>query len=84
MGAGILGDGIPAFAGKSRPASLTQGDAPSCVSSPPRKSSKPIFGMQYTELGGTQDNEESSTEAPAYIRPETLDGDMLAIHSRQH
>jgi hypothetical protein len=79
VGAGILGKGIPAFASESGGATVTKGDIAILRFLAAAEILETDLWIQYTELGGTQDNEESGVNggSPLYMSAlQILDSDM--------
>ena len=79
VGAGILGSGLPAFARETNDSSITKGDIDILRFLAAAEILETDLWEQYTELGGTQDDEESGVNggSPAYTAAlQILDGDM--------
>ena len=79
VGAGILGKGIPAFASASDGAAVTKGDIAILRFLAAAEILETDLWLQYTELGGTQDSEESGVNggSPLYMSAlQILDSDM--------
>jgi Ferritin-like domain len=79
VGAGILARGIPAFAQETNPAAITKGDIDILRFLAAAEILETDLWQQYTELGGTQDSEESGVNggSPLYMSAlQILDGDM--------
>src|SRR5437660_2471823 len=79
VGAGMLSRGIPAFAQETNPSSITQGDIDILRFLAAAEIIETDLWQQYTELGGTQDKEESGVNGgnPLYTSALLiLDGDM--------
>jgi len=79
MGAGILAKGIPAFASDSSGPAVTKGDIDILRFLAAAEILETDLWVQYTELGGVQDNEESGVNggSPLYMSAlQILDGDM--------
>jgi len=78
IGAGLLGSGLPAF-GQERDGDLTKGDIAILKFLNALEQIEADLWIQYSELGGTQDNEVSGVNGgnPLYTGALTiLDGDM--------
>jgi hypothetical protein len=78
-GAGILGSGLPAFARETSDSSITKGDIDILRFLAAAEILETDLWEQYTELGGTQDKEESGLNggSPQYMAAlQILDGDM--------
>jgi len=78
-GAGILGSGLPAFARETSNASITKGDIDILRFLAAAEIIETDLWEQYTELGGTQDKEDSGLNggSPQYTAAlSILDGDM--------
>jgi hypothetical protein len=79
VGAGILGSGLPAFARETSNSAITKGDIDILRFLAAAEILETDLWEQYTELGGTQDNEESGVNggSPLYMSAlQILDGDM--------
>jgi hypothetical protein len=79
VGAGILGSGLPAFARETNDSTITKGDIDILRFLAAAEILETDLWEQYTELGGTQDGEESGVNggSPAYTAAlQILDGDM--------
>jgi hypothetical protein len=80
IGAGLLGSGLPAFGqGRDRDGDLTKGDIAILKFLNAVEQIEADLWIQYSELGGTQDNEVSGVNGgnPLYTAALTiLDGDM--------
>jgi hypothetical protein len=79
VGVGILGSGLPAFARETSDSSITKGDIDILRFLAAAEILETDLWEQYTELGGTQDNEESGVGggSPLYMSAlQILDGDM--------
>lgn len=79
VGAGILGSGLPAFARETNNSTITKGDIDILRFLAAAEILETDLWEQYTELGGTQDDEESGVNggSPAYMSAlQILDGDM--------
>src|ERR1700720_860459 len=78
IGAGLLGSGLPAF-GQERDGDLTKGDIAILKFLNALEQIEADLWIQYSELGGTQDNEVSGVNGgnPLYAAAlQILDGDM--------
>ena len=79
VGAGILGSGLPAFARETNDSTITKGDIDILRFLAAAEILETDLWEQYTELGGTQDGEESGVNggSPAYMAAlQILDSDM--------
>jgi len=79
VGAGILGSGLPAFARETSNSTITKGDIDILRFLAAAEILETDLWEQYTELGGTQDDEESGVNggSPLYMAAlQILDGDM--------
>jgi len=79
VGAGIIADTLPAFARDRRPSKVTKGDIDILRFLAAAEILETDLWLQYTELGGTQDREESGLNggSPQYMEAlAILDGDM--------
>jgi hypothetical protein len=79
VGAGILGSGLPAFARETSDSTITKGDIDILRFLAAAEILETDLWEQYTELGGTQDGEESGMNgsSPLYMSAlQILDGDM--------
>jgi len=79
VGAGILGSGVPAFARETSNSTITKGDIAILRFLAAAEILETDLWEQYTELGGTQDDEESGVNggSPLYMAAlQILDGDM--------
>ncbi len=79
VGAGILAKGFPAFAQESKGPAVTKGDIAILRFLAAAEILESDLWEQYTELGGTQDGEESGVNggSPLYMAAlQILDGDM--------
>lgn len=79
VGAGILAKGIPAFSQDSKSPAVTKGDIAILRFLAAAEIIESDLWEQYTELGGTQDGEESGVNggSPLYMQAlQILDGDM--------
>ncbi len=79
VGAGILGSGLPLFARETNNATITKGDIAILRFLAAAEILETDLWEQYTELGGTQDDEESGVNggSPLYMAAlQILDGDM--------
>jgi hypothetical protein len=79
VGAGILARGIPAFASEGRSTDVTKGDIDILRFLAAAEILETDLWVQYSELGGVQDNEESGVNggSPLYMAAlQILDGDM--------
>src|SRR5580692_3849802 len=79
VGAGMLAKGIPAFAQDSKGPAVTKGDIAILRFLAAAEILESDLWEQYTELGGTQDSEESGVNggSPLYMQAlQILDGDM--------
>ncbi len=79
VGAGILGSGLPAFARETNDSTIAKGDIDILRFLAAAEILETDLWEQYTELGGTQDGEESGVNggSPAYTAAlQILDGDM--------
>jgi hypothetical protein len=78
-GMGILGSGLPAFARETNNSTITKGDIDILRFLAAAEILETDLWEQYTELGGTQDTEESGVNggSPQYTAAlQILDGDM--------
>ena len=78
-GAGLLTRGVPAFARETSDRDITKGDIAILQFLAAAEILETDLWLQYTELGGTQDNEESGVNggsAPYQAALQILDGDM--------
>lgn len=79
VGAGLLANGVPSFAQETNPSSITKGDIDILRFLAAAEILETDLWTQYTELGGTQDSEESGLNggSPVYTAAlQILDGDM--------
>jgi hypothetical protein len=79
VGAGILGSGLPLFARETNDSTITKGDIAILRFLAAAEILETDLWEQYTELGGTQDDEESGVNggSPLYMSAlQILDGDM--------
>ena len=79
VGAGILGSGLPLFARETNDSTITKGDIAILRFLAAAEILETDLWEQYTELGGTQDDEESGVNggSPLYMAAlQILDGDM--------
>jgi len=79
MGAGILAKSVPAFSQESNGPAVTKGDIAILRFLAAAEIIESDLWEQYTELGGTQDDEESGVNggSPLYMQAlQILDGDM--------
>ena len=79
VGAGVLGSGLPAFARETNNSTITKGDIDILRFLAAAEILETDLWEQYTELGGTQDTEESGVNggSPQYTAAlQILDGDM--------
>lgn len=79
VGAGILSKGVPAFSQDSKSPAVTKGDIAILRFLAAAEIIESDLWEQYTELGGTQDGEESGVNggSPLYMQAlQILDGDM--------
>ncbi len=79
VGAGILGNGLPSFARETSDSTITKGDIDILRFLAAAEILETDLWEQYTELGGTQDDEESGVNggSPLYMAAlQILDGDM--------
>lgn len=79
VGAGVLAKSVPAFASDSKGPGVTKGDIAILRFLAAAEILESDLWEQYTELGGTQDNEESGVNggSPLYMQAlQILDGDM--------
>jgi hypothetical protein len=79
VGGSILGSGLPAFARETNNSTITKGDIDILRFLAAAEILETDLWEQYTELGGTQDSEESGVNSgsPAYMAAlQILDGDM--------
>lgn len=79
VGAGILGSGLPAFARETNNSTITKGDIDILRFLAAAEILETDLWEQYTELGGTQDGEDSGVNggSPLYMAAlQILDGDM--------
>jgi hypothetical protein len=79
VGASLIGSGIPAYAGESGGPAITKGDIAILRFLAAAEIIETDLWLQYTELGGTQDSEESGVNGgnPLYTSAlAILDGDM--------
>ena len=88
VSAGILAKATPAFSQEAGPGCHQWRHCNPPLSRRSRNSRERLW-VQYNELGGTQDDEESGANGPAaplYMQAfrRFLDGDMDAIHPRQY
>jgi len=79
VGAGLMAKGIPAFAQETNPSTINKGDIDILRFLAAAEILETDLWTQYTELGGTQDSEESGVSggSPLYMSAlQILDGDM--------
>jgi len=79
VGAGLLAKGVPAFAQETNPSTISKGDIDILRFLAAAEILETDLWVQYTELGGTQDAEESGVNggSPLYMSAlQILDGDM--------
>jgi hypothetical protein len=78
-GAGLLSASIPSFSQETNPSTITRGDIDILRFLAAAEILETDLWLQYTELGGTQDSEESGVNggSPLYMSAlQILDGDM--------
>jgi hypothetical protein len=79
VGTGVLGGGLPVFARETNNSTITKGDIDILRFLAAAEIIETDLWEQYTELGGTQDDEESGVNggSPQYMAAlQILDGDM--------